>query len=115
MGDDNLFHSTLHRTLYHVNRASDTGMEVAYVVSGGSLHLWHRRIGHLHLDAIHKPDQESMVNGLTITSPKSYDHICEGCMSGKSHCLLFLNASHTHYEKMELVVVDLSGPMSVTT
>jgi hypothetical protein len=33
----------------------------------------------------------------------------------KSHCLPFPNASHTHYEKMELVVVDLSGPMSVTT
>jgi hypothetical protein len=36
-------------------------------------------------------------------------------MLGKSHRLPFPNASHTHYEKMELLVVDLSGPMSVTT
>jgi hypothetical protein len=72
-------------------------------------------MGHLHLDAIRKLDQKSMVNGLTITSPKSYDHVCEGCMLGKSHRLPFPNASNTHYEKMELVVVDLSGPMSVTT
>jgi hypothetical protein len=115
MGDNDLFHTTLHGTLYHVNRTSNTGMEVAYVVSGGSLHLWHRRMGHLHLHTIRKPNQKSMVNGLTITSPKSYDHICEGCVLGKSHCLLFPNASHTHYETIELVIVDLSGPMSVTT
>jgi hypothetical protein len=72
-------------------------------------------MGHLHLDAIRKLDQKSMVNRLTITSLKSYDHICEGCMLGKSHRLPFPNASHTHYEKMELVIVDLSGPISVTT
>jgi hypothetical protein len=56
-----------------------------------------------------------MVNRLTITSPKSYDHVCKGCVLGKSHCLPFPNASHTHYEKMELIVVDLSGLMSVWT
>jgi hypothetical protein len=60
-------------------------------------------------------DQKSMVNGLTITSPKSYNHVCEGCVLGKSHCLPLPNASHTHYEKIELVVVDLSGPMLVAT
>jgi hypothetical protein len=115
IGDDDLFHTTLHRTLYHVNHASDTVAEVAYVVSGANLRLWHRWMGHLHLDAIRKLNQKSMVNGLTITSPKSYDHICEGCVLGKSHRLPFPNASHTHYERMELVVVDLSRPMSVTT
>jgi hypothetical protein len=115
IGNDDLFHTPLHKTLYHVNHASNTVAEVAYVISGVSLHLWHRQMGHLHLDAIRKLNQKSMVNGLTITSPKSYDHICEGCVLGKSHHLLFPNASHTHYEKMELVVVDLSGPMLVTT
>jgi hypothetical protein len=115
MGEDALFHTTLHRTLYYVNCASNTGTEVAYVVSSGSLHLWHRWMGHLHLDAIHKLDQKSMVNRHTITSCKFYDHVCEGCVLGKSHRLPFPNASHTHYEKVELVIVDLSGPMSVAT
>jgi hypothetical protein len=115
IGDNNLFHTTLHGTLYHVNCTSNTVVEVAYVFSGESLRLWHKWMGHLHLDAIRKLNQKSMVNGLTITSPRYYDHICKGCMLGKSHRLPFPNASHTHYEKMELVVVDLSGPMSVTT
>jgi hypothetical protein len=58
MGDDDLFHTTLYRTLYYVNCASNTGPEVAYVVSGGSLRLWHRQMGHLHLDAICKLNQK---------------------------------------------------------
>jgi hypothetical protein len=115
MGKDDLFYTTLHGTLYYVNHALNTGTEVAYTVSSGRLHLWHRQMGHLHLGAIRKLDQKLMVNGLTITSPKSYDHVYEGCVLGKSHHLLFPNASHTHYEKMELIVVDLSGPMLVAT
>jgi hypothetical protein len=54
-----------------------------------------------------------MVNGLTISSLKEYDHAREGCVLGKSHCLPFPKASLTNYTPMELVVVDLTGPMSV--
>jgi hypothetical protein len=56
-----------------------------------------------------------MVNGLTISSLKEYDHVCEGCVLGKSHHLPFPKASLTNYTPMELVVVDLTGPMSVET
>jgi hypothetical protein len=56
-----------------------------------------------------------MVNGLTISSLKEYDHVCEGYMLGKSHRLPFPKASLTNYTPMELVVVDLTGPMSVKT
>lgn len=65
--------------------------------ASGSLRLWHRRLGHLHIQS------------------KSYDHVCEGCVLGKSHRLPFPKASTTTYEKLELVVVDLTGPMSVET
>jgi hypothetical protein len=54
-----------------------------------------------------------MVNGLTISSLKEYDHVCEGCVLGKSHRLPFPKASLTNYTPMELVVMDLTGPMSV--
>src|ERR1700727_1079206 len=56
-----------------------------------------------------------MVGGLTISSPQTFDHVCEGCVLGKSHWLPFPKASTMPYEKMELVVVDLTGPMSVET
>jgi hypothetical protein len=54
-----------------------------------------------------------MVNGLTISSLKEYDYVCKGCVLGKSHCLPFPKASLTNYTPMELVVVDLTGSMSV--
>ena len=56
-----------------------------------------------------------MVEGLTISSPQTFDHICEGCVLGKSHHLPFLKTSTTSYQKMELVVVNIVGPMSVET
>jgi hypothetical protein len=56
-----------------------------------------------------------MVNGLTLSSLKEYDHVCKGCVLGKSHCLPFPKTSLTNYTPMELVVVDLTGPMSVET
>jgi hypothetical protein len=70
-------------------------------------------MGHLHLEAIHKMAQKNMVNRLTILSLKEYEHVCEGCVLGKSHRLPFPKASLTNYTPMELVVVDLTGPMSV--
>lgn len=53
--------------------------------------------------------------GLDITSPKDYDHVCKGCVLGKSHRLPFPKVSNTVHSKMELVVMDITGPMSVET
>jgi len=59
--------------------------------------------------------QKNMVNSLSILSPQEYDRVCEGCALGKSHHLPFLKQSNTVYEKMDLVIIDLTGPMSVPT
>jgi GAG-pre-integrase domain/Integrase core domain len=87
----------------------------AHVTTSRSLRLWHRRLGHLHLDVIQEMMQKNMVKGLTISSPDEYDHVCEGCALGKSHRLPFPKASSTQYKQMDLLVVDLTGPMSVET
>lgn len=67
-----------------------------------------------HIDAIQKLAQNEMVDGLTISS-RNFDHVCEGCVLSKSHCLPFPEASQTMYKCMELVVIDLIGPMSIET
>jgi hypothetical protein len=56
-----------------------------------------------------------MVNRLTISLLKEYDYVCKGCVLGRSHCLRFPKASLTNYTSIKLVVVDLTGPMSVET
>ena len=115
VGGDELFHTTLSNGFYWIDRAMP-GAGVAYITSfSGSLCLWHWCMGHLHLDAIQQLVRKDMVDGLTISSPQTFDHVCEGCVLSKSHRLPFPKASTTPYEKMGLIVVDLTGPMSVET
>ena len=58
---------------------------------------------------------KDFVNRLDLTVPDDYDHVCTGCAHGKSHQKPMLGTSNTKYSKMELVVVDLTGPISVPT
>jgi hypothetical protein len=117
IGGDELFEARLLSiNLYRIDTVACDGSGVAYIAeSSGSLRLWHRRMGHLHLDAIRKLASKRMVEGLTISSLQDYDRVCEGCALGKSHRLPFLKISTTEHPKMGLLVVDLTGPMSVET
>ena len=56
-----------------------------------------------------------IVNGLKIDNPKDFDHLCNGCTNGKSYWLPMPGTSTSQYSKMELLVMDLTGPMSVPT
>ncbi len=58
---------------------------------------------------------KELVAGLKITAPWEFDHVCEGCVLGKSHCLPFPKQSTTVYEMCEVIVVDAAGPMSHPT
>ena len=58
---------------------------------------------------------QQMVKGLNIIAPQDFDHWCSSCANGKSHCLLFSKVSQSKYSKMELVIMDLTGPILVPT
>ena len=107
-------------TLYRIDRylpeRGDEDSKVTFAArSSGSPCLWHRRLGHLNLDAIREMLRKEMVVGLDISVPQKYDIVCEGCVLGKSHHLPFLHASQTTYKLMELLVTDLTGPISPAT
>ena len=117
LGEEELFRASFvdkSDTLYHVEVAQ-MQTESAYVATSGSLRLWHRRLGHISLDTIRRMHRKNMVEGLSINSLHQYDHLCEGCALGKSHRLQFPKISTTKYELMDLIVLDLTGPMSVPT
>lgn len=59
--------------------------------------------------------QKKLVDGLSVSSPKEYDHVCKGCVLNKSHHLPVPKVSNSIYFKMELVVVNIMGSMSVET
>lgn len=69
----------------------------------------------MSVDAIREMVRRELVKALTVTSLTEYDRVCEGCMLGKSHRLPFPKTSQTTYERGEVLVMDLSGPMSVET
>ena len=107
---------TLYRIDRYLSERGDEDSKVTFAArSSGSLHLWHRRLGHLNLDAIREMLRKEMVVGLDISVPQKYDIVCEGCVLGKSHHLPFLHASQTTYKLMELLVTNLTGPISLAT
>ena len=91
--------------------------EIAYAArssgSRGSLHLWHRQLDHTGVEAVREMVHRDLVKGLMVTSLAEFDRVCEGCMLGKSHRLPFPKTNQTTYERGEVLVMDLSGPMSV--
>jgi len=72
-------------------------------------------MGHIGSRTIDLIQRKGFVNGLDLTAPNDYDHVCTGCAHDKSHRKPMPSTSNTKYDKMELVVVDLTGPISVPT
>ena len=116
--DEELFRASftgLTGTLYHIE-CSTLVTGAAYLAGNSlSMRLWHRRMGHLSPRAINSMQHQNLVKGLEINTPREFDHICSGCANAKSHRFPFPERSNTHYSKMELVVMDLTSPMSVPT
>ena len=79
------------------------------------MRLWHRHMGHLNLQTIESMRNQQLVHGLEIMAPRKFDHLCSRCANGKSHRLPIPDSSMSRYSKMELLVMDLTGPMSVPT
>jgi len=79
------------------------------------MRLWHRRIEHIGPKTIDLMQRKGFVNGLDLTVPNDYNYVCTGCAHGKSHWKPMPGTSNTKYGKMELVVMDLTGPILVPT
>ena len=116
MGED-LLHAVMDGedgTLYFIE-CVDGSNHTALVMSSGSMCLWHRCMDHLSPSLISTMSCHKMVKGLELNSPLAFNHLCSGCMHGQSYKLPLLDLNSLSYSKMELVVVDLIGPMSIPT
>ncbi|CAL2257637.1 unnamed protein product [Prunus armeniaca] len=71
-------------------------------------HLWHMRYGHLNQRSLQLLHQKDMVVGLpSIQYEKA---ICEGCIFGKFHRLIFSQSTWKARAPLELVHADICGP-----
>ncbi|GKA25536.1 retrovirus-related pol polyprotein from transposon TNT 1-94 [Tanacetum coccineum] len=77
--------------------------------------LWHRRLSHLNFGTINDLTKHDLVNGL-LKFKYGKDHLCSACERGKSK-----KASHppnlvpSNHSKLELLHMDLCGPMRVAS
>jgi len=105
--------TSLSSILYFV-QCLDNNSDVAYYANGAlSMCLWHCCMGHLNFWTIESMRNQQLVYGLEITASCEFDHLCSGYANGKSHRLSIPDSSMSCYSKMELLVIDLTGPMSV--
>ena len=79
------------------------------------LSLWHRRFGHIHVDALRKMQSKDMVTGLDIQSAAVPDPICEPCIAGKQRRSNVPKTASRYTTALHRVFMDVHGPMPVQT
>ena len=72
------------------------------------LYVWHLRYGHLNYKGMKLLKEKDMVIGLPHIG--KINKICEGCIYGKMHRLLFPKNSWRAKAPLELVHADICGP-----
>ena len=82
--------------------------------SKGAAELWHRRFGHLGYDNLIK--LKDMVDGISVTGAQlklQQQLVCEPCVAAKQHRDPFPLSRQTSKRTLELVHMDLCGPLQV--
>ncbi|GJZ76167.1 retrovirus-related pol polyprotein from transposon TNT 1-94 [Tanacetum coccineum] len=77
--------------------------------------LWHRRLSHLNFGTINQLTSNDLVDGLSKFKYNK-DHLCSACEQGKSKkASLPLKLVPSTESKLELIHMDLCGPMRVAS
>ena len=74
--------------------------------------LWHRRFGHIGMDATRAALTKSYVEGVAFDGPFLHDH-CVSCIIGKSPRQSYSHHGHRASKIGELLHMDLCGPYPV--
>ena len=83
------------------------------LVATETAELWHRRLGHLGYDNLAK--LPNMVDGIKIPASdfKAKAEMCEPCVLSKQHRQPFPTSQRVTTQPLELVHMDVCGPMPV--
>ena len=82
--------------------------------------LWHRCFGHLGYDNLLKLKKKNMVEGISVPAEdfkqqQEQKPLCEICLCSKQHRLPFPDSDSRSADLLELVHMDVCGPMPVTS
>ena len=89
----------------------------ATIAAKQSPELWHRRFGHLGYDNLFKLKNKHMVGisvpAETFKEQQQQKPFCEGCTLAKQHRLPFPDSNRSSSGLLELVHMDVCGPLQV--
>ena len=82
--------------------------------------LWHRRFGHLGYGNLLQLQSKQMVSGIGVSAQsfkaqQEQTPLCEACTMSKQHRLPFPSSDSKSSRPLELVHMDVCGPMQVTS
>jgi transposase InsO family protein len=75
--------------------------------------LWHRRLGHLNVDAVRRMAKQGLVTGMHLDSTTAPDPICEPCLAGKQHRPNVPKSASRAKQPLDRIYTDLRGPFPV--
>ena len=77
--------------------------------------LWHKRLGHASLSLLNKLVSKGLVVGLPSIKYND-DKVCDACAKGKQTRIAFKSKKYVSTSRpLELLHVDLCGPMRITS
>lgn len=103
--------------LYHIPLHSQHNSMLAASVQE-TAELWHRRYGHLGYSNLAKMQRLDMVKGISVTESAfkaAGNGVCEPCVLAKQHRQPFPASESKSTRKLELIHMDVCGPMQETS
>ena len=100
------------------SRQQPTYALAATTAAKQSPELWHRRFGHLGYDNLFKLKNKHMVEGISVPAEAFKEQqqqkpFCEECKMAKQHRLPFPDSGSSSSSLLELVHMDVCGPLQV--
>jgi hypothetical protein len=101
-------------------RPTVTGLNGAYLAttSKETPELWHKRFAHLSYQALAQLQQGQMVTGMGVTAAQfsqMSDSVCGPCVQAKHQRKPFGSAAERAAQPLELVHMDVCGPLTPTS
>jgi len=100
-------------------REITSGEKVAFFAHphNNRVNLWPARLGHLSLGNMKRMVNEHMVRGMDVSAERlnhlGSTSLCEGCVMGRHPRMVFPDSETKSKQCLELIHMDLCGPMSV--
>jgi transposase InsO family protein len=112
-----LFQAECRNGLYTITDTSESSNQTAlFSKPTETAQLWHQRFGHLSYKGLAQLVRNQMVSGIHVTADEfeqAGKKVCQFCVQAKQARLPFPTSQSTTKNPMELVHMDVCGPMPV--